>query len=304
MKVAFLFPGQGVGVEREGRAWCERSEAVRSLLEVGARETGVSLEDQFARARRGIMPTEILEPFHTAICLGVEQGLLRRGVRPDVVTGHSLGEIPACASAGCCSPEEAVALAAVRGRLMAREAALRPGGMIALNRTDRGTAEAAVAYGRGSGIADIAAHKAPDQWVVSGEWPALRRLSTRFRGTPVQVSGAWHGGVLAGAQEEFRAAARNAISGQLRIPFVSNRTGLAVERADELPDLLAEQLTNPVQWVRVMETLTGLGVTDLVIVGPGRMLRGLIWFNLGAGAVVHSTETLDDLDRVGRALAR
>lgn len=304
MKVAFLFPGQGVGVEREGRAWCERSAAVSRLLEVGARETGVSLEDQFARARRGIMPTEILQPFHTAICLGVEQELLRRGVRPDLVTGHSLGEVAACASAGCCSPEEAVALAAVRGRLMAREAALKPGGMIALNRTDRETAGAAVAYGRESGIADIAAHNAPDLWVVSGEWAALRRLSTRFRGTPVQVSGAWHGGVLAGAQEEFRAAVRSAISGQLRVPFVSNRTGLAVERADELPDLLAEQLTNPVQWVRTMETLTGLGITDFVIVGPGRVLRGLIWFNLGADAVVHSTETLDDLDRVGRALVR
>lgn len=304
MKVAFLFPGQGVGAEREGRAWCGRSEAVRDLLELGARETGVSLEDQFARARRGIMSVEILEPFHTALCLGVEQELLRRGVRPDLVTGHSLGEVPACASAGCCSPGEAVALAAVRGRLMAREAALKPGGMIALNGIERETAEAAVAYGRESGIADIAAHNAPGQWVVSGEWAALRRLSTRFQGTPVLVSGAWHGGVLAGAQAEFRTAVRSAISGELRMPFVANRTGLAVERADELPDLLAEQLTNPVQWVRTMETLAGLGVTDFVIVGPGRVLRGLIWLNLGADAVVHSTDTLDDLDRVGRAIVR
>jgi hypothetical protein len=85
LKVAFLFPGQGVTIEREGRAWCERSEAVRRLVGIAARHAGVGLDRVFEPSRRGVMPTELLEPVHTALCLGVHDELARRGVRSDIV---------------------------------------------------------------------------------------------------------------------------------------------------------------------------------------------------------------------------
>jgi [acyl-carrier-protein] S-malonyltransferase len=304
VKVAFLFPGQGAGIEREGSAWCERSDAVRHLVESAARHAGVSADRVFENHRNGMMPTQLLEPVHTALCLGIHEDLTRRGVSPDFVAGHSLGEIAACASAGACTSEDAVALAADRGRLMAREAAKRPGGMLTLNGVTRETAEAAVSLAREGGIAGIAAHNAPDQWIVSGEWNALRQLATRYAAPPIPVAGAWHTDVLAGAVDEFRTASRRFLSAPPRVPLVSNGTGFMVTAQEDLPDLLAMQFIRPVQWAQTMTTLADSGVTDLVTVGPGRVLRGLARFNLGDRCMVHGTETADELERTAGTLAR
>lgn len=301
MKLAMVFPGQGAGIEREAAAWCECSAPVRRLVDVAARHTGVSAGDLLASIGWATMSTERLEPLLTAICLGIHEELVRRGVRADVVAGHSLGEIPACAAIGCCTPEEAVALAAERGRLMAREAARRPGGMVVVTAASRKIVEEAVAFAGSGGIVAIAAHNTPNQWVISGEWTALRRLATRRPATPVAVTGAWHSDILADVVETFRTAARRTLTQPIRTPFIANRTGAFVGSVEDLPDLLAEQLTHPVEWVRVMETLSAFGVTEVVTVGPARILRGLIRFNLGRHVALHSTEVIGDPERIAEA---
>jgi [acyl-carrier-protein] S-malonyltransferase len=297
VRTAFLIPGQGAGTERDCAAWCARSERVRRLVEIAANEVSIPLPKLLAAAPQKLLPTEVLEPVHTALCLGIYDELLSRGIRPDAVAGHSLGEIAACAVAGSCSAECAIALAAERGRLMAREASKRPGGMVLLSASTVETAEAAVAYSRSEGIVAIAAYNAPGQWLISGEWPSLRRLATRFPATPVPVAGAWHSDVLAGAVEEFREACRRVLGSPLRIPLVSNRTGLVVERTEDLPDLLAEQFTYPVLWTRTLSTLLGFGVAEWVTVGPGRALR--VWLHLcvGPAATLHTSDSMEDLER-------
>ncbi|HSQ60232.1 MAG TPA: acyltransferase domain-containing protein, partial [Acidobacteriota bacterium] len=170
MTAAFLFPGQGVTNETASRAWYDRSSLVRALVDHAATAAGTT-PDRLLDVRPGALPpTEHLEPLHTALCLGILEELARRGARPDIVAGHSLGEIPACAAAGACAPEDAVALAAERGRLMAREAKRRPGGMLTLRSVPRETVDAALAFASDHGAIAVAAHNAPDQWVVSGEW--------------------------------------------------------------------------------------------------------------------------------------
>lgn len=302
MRVVFLFPGQGIDFHKEGLAWTEASQAVRELVEMAAREAGADMDDLF-RPSRGTLPTEVLEPVHTALCLGVHEELTRRGVKPDAVAGHSLGEIPACGAAGCCSAKEAIALAAERGRVMAREGARREGGMVRLSAATREEAEAAAAFAREAGLANLATHNTATQWGISGEWPALRRLAARYPVTPVPVAGAWHCDILAGGVEELREAARRALTGPVAVPMVANRTGEFVERTGDLPDLLAEQLTHPVEWVRSLSTLAASGATDFVTVGPGRLLRTLVHVNLGAGTATHATDTPDDLEQTVEALA-
>lgn len=304
MKIAFLFPGQGVTNEREGRTWYERSDAVRRLVEAVARHTGTSPDRLLGHRSGGLLPTELLEPLHTALCLGIHEDLIGRGVRADIVAGHSLGEIPACAAAGGCTAEEAIALAAERGRLMARAAAKRPGGMLALRGVERETVTAAVAFACERGAAAIAAHNAPRQWVISGEWGALRRLATRYPAFPIPVGGPWHSAVLADAAEEFLAASLHVVSSPLRVPLVSNRTGAIVRDVGELPKLLAEQFTHPVEWARTMTTIAEFGVTDIVTVGAGRVLQGLVRLNWGTRGCLHGTDTAGELDRTAEALAR
>ncbi len=304
MKVCFLFPGQGTDVERAGVAWCSRSEDVRRLVALAAERGGVPIDSLFLAAKGPTARTEVLQPVLTALCLGIVEALQRRGVRPDLAAGHSLGEVAACCCAGACTAEEAVAVAGERGRLMAREAARRPGGMVAVQAPDRQSADEAVALAGRDGIAALAAHNGPGQWVISGEWPALRRLATRHTATPLRVAGPWHSAAMAGAVEELRAAFGRHLTGALRIPLVANRTGRPVGCAAELPDLLSEQLTHGVQWAGTMATIAGAGVTDIVTVGPGRALRSLVRCNPDSGAVLHATDGPDDLEACAEALGR
>lgn len=304
MTTAFLFPGQGVSNETAGRVWYESSRDVHDLVDRAAAAAETTPERLLAVRPGALLPTEFLEPLHTALCLGIHRELDRRGVRPDIVAGHSLGEISACAAAGLCSPEEAVALAAERGLLMAREAARRPGGMLTFRNATHETVAEAVAFARSHGAAAVAAHNAPDQWVVSGEWGALRRMAARYPAQPLQVAGAWHSDVLAGAVDEFRDACRRRLRGAPRVPLVSNRTGRLVGAQEDLCDLLAGQFTHPVEWSHTMRTLVDFGVAAFVTVGPGRVLQGLVRLNLGGTGTIHGTDTAAELVRTVEALSR
>ena len=303
MTVAFLFPGQGAETARSGPPWLAASPETRRLLEEAARQAGVAFDRLFAAGGQALEDTALHQPVLTALCLGIRHELARRGVRPDIVAGHSLGEVAACAAAGCLEPVDAVRLAALRGRLMAREAARYPGGMLAVTTAEPAVADEALAVARAHGLAALAAHNSPEQWVVSGEWDALRAVAARFPATPVPVAGPWHTAAMAGAAEEYRAALRTALRGPLRVPLACNRTG-ALADAAALPDLLADQLTHPVEWVAVMRTLGESGVTDVVVVGPGKALRGLARRNLGADTRLHAAELPDDLGRLAEELAR
>jgi [acyl-carrier-protein] S-malonyltransferase len=302
--VAFVFPGQGTDVARTGPPWLERPGPAHRLLEEAARRVDLPVERLFAAGGRVLERTEVLQPVVTALCLGIHHELGARGVRPDLVAGHSLGEVAASAAAGAMGAEDAVTVSAVRGRLMSRAAERHPGGMLALTAAEPAVAEAALAVARTHGLAAFAAHNAPGQWVVAGGWEALRAVAARFPTTPVPVSGPWHTDAMAGAVEGFRDALRDVVQGPLAVPLVCNRTGERVTEAGELPDLLAGQFTRPVEWVKVMATMVCSGVTDAVFVGPAKALRGLARRNLGTAVALHAAELPEDLDPIAEVLAR
>ncbi len=303
MTTAFLFPGQGAEIVRVAQPWLERSPAARRLIALAADQVALGVDQLLADGGRRLDRTEVQQPVLTALTLAVHEELARLGVRPDLVAGHSLGEVAACAAAGAMDHETAVAVAATRARLMAREAARHPGGMVALRTEKREIAEAALALAREHGMAALAAHNSPEQWVVAGDWPALRAAARRFPSTPVPVGGPWHTDAIAGAVAEFEAVLRQAIRAPLRTPLVCNRTGAPVRDAEALPRLLAGQLTQPVEWYATMRTLAEAGTTHLVVLGPGKTLRALARRGL-AEAALHAAELPDDLDPIREALAR
>ncbi len=272
MTTALLFPGQGTDISDAALDWLRGSSFVRPLLELAARTIGEPLESvihPLALAR-----TEVLQPVLTAIGVGVHLELAERGIQPDVVAGHSVGELAACVAAGAVESEVAVELAATRGRLMGREASRHPGGMISLRAT---AMEVQMLLARGAEIGNvcIAVHNAPDEWVVSGEPAALRAIDAQWSTTVVPTPGAWHSPAMDGAREEYRGALDSAVTGRLTVPLISNRTGEAVRDAQRLPELLSAQLTNPVLWSESMSTLASMGTNRVVACGPGKTLRRL-----------------------------
>ncbi|MFH2006124.1 MAG: ACP S-malonyltransferase [bacterium] len=295
MIVAFLFPGQGMEEPRMGLALAERRPAARALLERASAAAGVDVERLLYRGGTALERTEVLQPALTAVSLGVWEALRDGGCRPDFVAGHSLGEVAAWAAAGGVSAGQAVELAAARGALMAQESARRPGRMLAVFGAEPVLQEA-LAHARGLGAVALAAHNGPQEWVLSGAGEALESVNARYASRFLPVSGAWHGPSMAGAVEPLRSALEAAARPAEASRFVSNRDG-TVAGPEAIPALLAEQLVRTVQWAAVLRALVEYGATDLVTVGPGRVLRGLVRKNLGDRLRVHTTEDRDELKK-------
>lgn len=303
MSVALLFPGQGVDLAAVAGEWYACSAHARALLERAAELVGEPAARLVGGAGRALRPTQAYQPVLTAVSVGALLELAERGVGADVVAGHSLGELAACAAAGALRPDAAVALAALRGRAMARAAEECPGGLLALTAGTAAAAADAVECARARGWAQIAAHNAPDEWVLSGDWPALRAVPSRFAPVPLATDGPWHSAAMSGAVAEYRAALREAVAAPLRVPLVANRTGRPVGPADDLVELLAGQLTHRVEWAATMATLGEMNVRAVLTVGPAKALRGLARRNLGRAVRVLGVDRPADLARAAEALA-
>lgn len=311
MSTAFLFAGQGVEPPWVGPDVLAEP-AVAGLVALAGEAAGADVPRLLGRGGSQLFHPEVLQPALVAVCLGVFRLLDQAGVRPALVAGHSLGELSAWAACACIAAEDAVAMAALRGRLMAREAARRPGGMLALRAADRDTCARALALGASAGSICLAAHNAPDEWILSGDHGALAQVAARFSAVRLAVAGAWHSPAMAGAVDELGDALGAVARRPGRAGFVANRDG-QIAAEDDIPALVAGQLVRPIEWVATLRTLARAGCRRLIAVGPGKMLRGLVRRSLGPGAdggpgvegvdcveEVEIVEDLHDVDRVRR----
>jgi [acyl-carrier-protein] S-malonyltransferase len=296
--IAYLFIGQGAEppwVAPEVLA----DPVVAALLARASQAAGVDIARLLARGGRELDRTEIQQPAMVAVCLGVVGMLERAGITPDVTLGHSLGELCAWAAAGAISAEDAVDVAVHRGALMAREAALHPGGMLRLI-GDAATCERAIVEGSRVGSICIGACNGGDEWALSGDEPALAHVIARYRATRLPMAGAWHSPAMAGAVEELYATLSALPRRPLRARLVTNRRG-RVASGDSAPELLAGQLVHPVEWVASLATAVTLGVKRFVVIGPGKIMRALIYKNLGVG---HGVEIADSAAAIAEVAAR
>lgn len=302
MRCAFLFPGQGVPVGATAAEWYARSDAARGLLDRAAARARVKVARVLHAGGGALDDTAVYQPVVTALCLGALLEVEARGVAPDVVAGHSLGELAACVAAGALPAEAAVDVAATRGAAMAEAARRRPGGMVAVRVTSREAALAAASSVAALGRVELAAHNAADEWVLSGDWAALRALPAHCAPVPLSTGGPWHSSAMEPAVAEYRAALRQAVRARPRLTLVSSATATLVGPEDDLVDLLAGQLTRPVEWAATLATLSAMGVERVVTIGPAKALRGLARRGLGGDVRVEGVDVPDDLPVVAGVL--
>jgi [acyl-carrier-protein] S-malonyltransferase len=303
-RIAFLFAGQGTEAPRMGLDLAERVPTAAALLRRAGEVARVDALRLLATGGAAFRRTSVIQPLIAAVGLGAAAALARAGIEPAMVGGHSLGELAAWSTAGAMSPELAVELAGVRGRLMEREAALHPGGMLALSGCDQRRVAEAVAHGQRCGAAVLAAHNAPDDWTVSGEESALAAIAAGHPSTRLPVGGAWHSPAMAGAVAELAEAMRAVRPARPSIPWIVNRTGAIATGAEDPAELVAGQLVRPVQWVRTMAALVHERITHVVTLGPSKLMRSLVRKNIGDRARLVSVERFDDVERALRELDR
>jgi [acyl-carrier-protein] S-malonyltransferase len=278
-KIAFCFPGQGSLEAGMGR---EIAEAVPEAAEVFARSSEASGLDLrrlcFESPIEELVETEIQQPALVATSLAMLAALRARGIEPDYVVGHSVGEFAALAAAEAMGVEEALALVRERGLAMSEAARKRPGSMAAILGLEDEVVESLCRKIIGVWPAN---YNSPGQVVVSGETEAVDECCSEAeregarRAVKLKVSGAFHSPLVASAAHRLKPAVERIRFADPTAPFMSTVTA-KIEPAQRVGTLLVEQLTAPVRFTQATRALVADGVKTFVEVGPGNVLSGLV----------------------------
>jgi malonyl CoA-acyl carrier protein transacylase len=256
-------------------------ERFRALIAHAETLVGRDLRALCARGpERLLARTDLLQPLLVAVSLGYHRRLVDRGLTPDVVAGHSLGEITALAAAGVVTDETAVTLAAWRGDLMQEAAVDLDGGMLAVV-TDRREEFLSWFAAAAPHEVVVANDNAPEQLVLSGRVQILGELARCIsaeglgRHRLLDVAGSWHGPWMAQARDHFGRRVGQIPFARPMIPILLNATGQPSIDPEEIRNRIVESVAAPVRWREAMERLRETEVTAILEVGPGRVLCGL-----------------------------
>ena len=300
-RVAFCFPGQGSLEAGMGREIATMVPEAMEVFELGSKAAELDLQRLcFEASEEEVVETEVQQPALVATSLAVLAAIKARGIKPDFVIGHSVGEFAALAAAGALKFEDAIALVRERGLAMAEAARTNPGSMAAILGLDDEVVERICRR-----ILNVwpANYNCPGQIVVSGENPAvdeaceLAEQEGARRAVKLRVSGAFHSPLVARAADRLRPALDRVKFADPAAPFMSTVTA-RIETAKRMGPLLVEQLTAPVRFTQAAQALLREGVQTWVEVGPGNVLSGLVKrIDRSARTIAVSTpESLDKLE--------
>jgi [acyl-carrier-protein] S-malonyltransferase len=303
-KIAFMFPGQGSFEAGMGKDIAEAVPEAMAIYEEGSEASGMDLKELcFNGPIEALVDTEVQQPALVTTSLAMDAALRSRGITPDYVVGHSVGEFAALGSAQSLTARAAIALVRERGQAMAAAAKEHPGSMAAI----LGLADEAV-ENLCRRISNVwpANYNCPGQLVISGETPAVDEACVEAeregarRAIRLRVSGAFHSPLVARAGHRLRPAIEKVHISEGRTAFMSTVTA-KIEDAQRYRELLIEQLTAPVRFTQSARELINQGVTTFVEVGPGNVLGGLLK-RIDRSVRTFSVNDLESLDEVSETL--
>ena len=270
-KSAWIFPGQGSQAVGMGSDLAELS-AAQAKFEQAEQILGWSVLDRCQGDE-----SELSRTLYTQPCLYVIESILAdvlsKRSQPDLVAGHSLGEYVALYVAHVFDFETGLRLVKRRAELMDAAAG---GKMAALMKFNREQLEQNLDK---TPDVVVANDNSAEQVVISGTPEAVDAFLAQVkakRAVPLKVSGAFHSPLMAAAAQQFQNVLESVEFADAKIPVLSNVEPVPATEGSELKKRLSMQITGAVRWRETMLQLPELGVSQVVEVGPGKVLTGLV----------------------------
>ena len=277
---AYVFPGQGAQFSGMGKDLYEASEEAKALFEQANEILGFRITDiMFEGETEELKQTKVTQPaifLHSTILAK----LLGDRFQPEMVAGHSLGEISALTAVGVLAFEDGLKLVSKRALAMQKACEAEPSTMAAILGLENDVVENICT--KVNGVVVAANYNCPGQLVISGAVDAvneacelLKEAGAR-RALILPVGGAFHSPLMEPARAELAQAIEATTFNVPSCPVYQNVTASAITNPDEIKENLVAQLTAPVRWTQTMQQMIADGVSSFTEVGPGKVLQGLV----------------------------
>jgi [acyl-carrier-protein] S-malonyltransferase len=282
-KVAFVFPGQASQYPGMGIELAEKYPVAQAVFEEADKALGFSISRMcFEGSEDELKQTSNTQPAILACSVAAYRVAAEKGLLPNYVAGHSLGEYSALVAAGALKFADAVQLVRKRGTYMQEAVPAGVGAMAAiLGLSPAVVADACKRAAEGE-ICSAANLNSPDQTVISGHAGAVKRaveIASQLgakRAVILPVSAPFHCALMMPAQEKLAKDLAKAEFSDLKFPLVTNADADTIEKGGEARGALERQVTMPVRWEESVRLMIDEGVNTFVEVGPGRVLTGLL----------------------------
>ncbi len=277
---AYVFPGQGAQFPGMGRDIYEKSEVARNLFNKADEILGFRITDlMFTGTEEDLKQTRVTQPaifLHSTILAAVRSDVFN----PDMLAGHSLGELSALVAAKTLTFEDGLTLVSKRAMAMQKACEMAPSAMAAILGLDDHIIEEVC-----SSINEVvvaANYNSPGQVVISGTNKgidiAIELLKEKGakRALKLTVGGAFHSPVMEPARAELEKAISSTKFSAPVCPVYQNVNALPSLDPGKIKENLVAQLTSPVRWTQTITNMIAGGATSFTEVGPGCVLQGLI----------------------------
>jgi [acyl-carrier-protein] S-malonyltransferase len=289
---AYVFPGQGAQFSGMGKDLYDTYPLAKELFEEANTILGFRITDiMFEGSAEDLKQTKVTQP---AIFLhSVILAKTLKNFQPDMVAGHSLGELSALVANGTLDFSDGLKLVSERALAMQDACEAEPSTMAAV----LGLADEDVERicEETPGVVVAANYNCPGQLVISGSTDAVSAACDNMkaagakRALMLPVGGAFHSPLMKPAEERLAQAIANTSFNKPICPVYQNVSTTAISTAQEIKNNLIQQLTSPVKWTQSVQNMLADGASEFIEVGPGKVLQGLVK-KIDRSAVARSVE--------------